>query len=200
MPLGPVRVLIGIRRQDQWLASRYAESSKHFPDFGQADFDRRMAAIAAGARLDGPLGWLDYHAVHRHFTAALGAENLLMLPLERLAQAPQATLAELGGFMGGPDLARRYVKAAGTEPEALRRNRLADGADLWRLRRDGAPLALAPALREALLARFADGNRALAALLPLGFWSRSGPYPAREYQSSRRADPDLVGGSRAPRG
>ena len=128
-----------------------------------------MGAIAAGAGLDGPLGWLDYHAVHRHFTTALGAENVALLPLERLAAAPEATLAELGRFMGGLDLARRWTPAAGAAPEALRRNRLADGADLWRLRRDGTPLALAAPLRDALVARFAAGNQELAALLPLGF-------------------------------
>jgi hypothetical protein len=162
--LGPLRVILGIRRQDRWLASRYAESSRHFPSFGQHDFDRRMAEIAAAPALPGPLGWLDYQAVRAAFAAALGAENLLLVPLERLAAAPEATLDVIGGFLG-----IEVPHGKGQTRPGRRRNTLATGENSWRLRRDRTPLTLAPELQAAIRARFAASNRALAALTPLGF-------------------------------
>jgi hypothetical protein len=163
---GRIRVLIGIRRQDQWLASRYAESSRMFPAFCQADFDRRMVEIADSRSLPGVLGWLDYHAVHRHFVAALGPDNVHVMPLERLARAPHETLAGVGRFLGVGDLAGAY---AALDRRAAGRNALSRGENLWRLRRDGSLLRLDPEVQAALRRRFADSNRALAAVQPLDF-------------------------------
>jgi hypothetical protein len=163
---GPVRVIVGIRRQDQWLASRYAESSRMFPGFGQVDFDRRMRRIADGQPLSGPLQWLDYQRVHESFVRALGEENVLLVPLERLGGSPAETLAEVGRFMGGVHLAAGGKRGG---PRRGHRNRLSQGENTWRLRRDGTPLLLTPDLEAALRARFAASNAALAAHVALGF-------------------------------
>ena len=164
----PAKVIIGIRRQDQWLASRYAESSKHFPDFCQADFERRMAALTGAARLAGPFRWLDYRAVRQAFLAALGPGNVFVLPLERLAAAQDETLEALGDFLGSRDFLRASSNPGAGVP-GKRRNSLSEGENLWRLKRDGTPLMLAPELEAALRARFAVSNRALAAEMALGF-------------------------------
>lgn len=164
--LRPVRVLIGIRRQDQWLASRYAESSRAFPSFGQADFDRRMERIAAADRLDGSLAWLDYAKLVPTFEAALGPGSVHLVPLEALTSDPGRTLRELGRFVGGADLAP--AGEPGLKPGRTR-NRLSRGENVWRLRRDRSALTLQPALERRLRDRFAATNRALAAALPVSF-------------------------------
>jgi hypothetical protein len=156
-----LKVILGIRRQDQWLGSRYAESSKNFPGFGQADFERRMREIAAAETLDGPLAWLDYAAVREAFTAALGARNFLMLPMERLTEDPRAALRETGDFLGGIDLVARYA-AAEAKGEGLRRNTLSAGEGVWALRSGKEEIRLDPGLAEALRARFAGSGAALA--------------------------------------
>lgn len=168
---GPTRVIIGIRRQDQWLASRYSQSSKKLPDFGQADFERRMAEIADGAPLNGPLSWLDYAAVRDAFAAALGVENIMMLPLERMAAAEAETLDALGRFLGGvrfetggrekSDPAEAYV--------GTRRNQRSEGENAWKMKTEGETLHLPAALAAEVLARFASSNAALGERVALGF-------------------------------
>ena len=133
---GPLRVIIGIRRQDQWLASRYAESSKHFPAFGQGDFDRRMAAIAAARRSPGRSAGSttrgrarrsSRRSAPRTFCGAAGAAG----------GGAEATLAAIGGFIGvDPGAAARH---AGAAPQ-----RACEGENIWRLRRDRAPLEAGP--------------------------------------------------------
>lgn len=154
----PLRVIVGVREQDQWLASRYAESSRMFPEFGQADFDARLVRMAKGEPLAGPARWLDYQHVHDCFSRALGPENILLLPLERLAEKPREALADVGRFLGGIDLAAR---GTGSQP-GRRRNRLSTGENVWRLRRDGTPLYLDPALQAAIRDRFAASNTSSA--------------------------------------
>jgi hypothetical protein len=160
---GPLRVIIGIRRQDQWLGSRYAESAKAFPGFGQADFERRMRGLAEAEAFDGVHAWLDFAAVQAAFAEALGPENLLLVPMERLADAPHETLGGMGAFLGGIDLLRPYA-AAEAKGGGLRRNALSAGDNVWRLRRDEgeAEIVLDPALQAALRARFAACNRLVA--------------------------------------
>lgn len=164
----PLRVIIGVRGQDQWLASRYAESSRMFPDFGQADFDARLARLAEGRPLAGPARWLDYRHVRDSFTRALGAENVLLLPLERLAESPGAALADLGRFLGGVEVA---AHGAARQP-SRQRNSLSIGDNVWRMRRDGTALRLDDALQAALRNRFAASNRAVSADLPAGAAAR----------------------------
>jgi hypothetical protein len=167
-PLAGLRVIVGIRRQDQWLGSRYAESAKLFPGFGQADFDRRMRAVAEAPELAGPLGWLDFAAMRKTFGRAIGADNLLIVPMERLTEAPRETLAEMGGFLGGIDLVHRYDRAE-ARGDGLRRNTLSAGENTWRLRSGEDAITLDPGVQAALRARFAAANAALAANTPLGF-------------------------------
>lgn len=161
------RVLIGIRRQDQWLGSRYAESSKSKAEFGQPDFDRRMAEVAAVPRLDGPLAWLDYAGTRDAFAEALGRENVMLLPTERLRSDARTLIDEMSGFIG-VDLRTAY-DAIPEASQNRRSNRLSIGKNSWRLRKNNTPLHLAPALERTLRARFAESNRALAAEIALGF-------------------------------
>jgi hypothetical protein len=160
-----IRLIVGIRRQDHWLASRYAESSRHFPEFCQTDFDQRMRAIAAEPGLAGPMAWLDFRAMRDAFAATLGAESVHLVPLERIAADPAATVEGISRFLGLPLIGDRRHAAALHRP----RNRLSTGENIWRLRRAGDYIVLDPGLQTALRARFAASNLALADEMALGF-------------------------------
>jgi len=164
----PLRVIIGVRRQDRWLASRYAESSKAFPDFDQADFDRRMAAVGDLPTLAGPWAWLDFDAMRRQFAAALCAENLLLVPMERLMRKPREVLHELGAFLGGVDFVSTYDEIENDRSKRIR-NKLSVGDDEWVLRRDDSRLRLSRDLQRRVLERFSESNAALAAAVQLDF-------------------------------
>jgi hypothetical protein len=159
--LRPCKVIIGIRRQDRWLASCYAHcaDSPRGGGFSQDDFTRRLAAIAAGAAGDCALGWLDYARTRDIFGQALGAENVLMLPMERLVGDMRGTVRELTGFLGGADLGRPTPLR--TRPTYMRS--VEDEA--WRLK-SGGLLRLPPDLARAVRDRFATSNR----LLPAGLY------------------------------
>ena len=164
-----LRVVIGIRRQDRWLASRYAESSKAFDNFCQADFDRRVTEISHLGSLEPVFDWLDYHQVHSHFSKALGARNVFMFSMERLGLEPVAALRDMGVFFGGVDLAGVYEGSAAKVSEIRNRLSLSTGQDMWRLRRDDSPLSFHADLQETLLARFRESNLALNRVIPLCF-------------------------------
>ena len=167
LPRGQVRVVIGIRRQDQWLASRYAESSRRLGGLGQADFDRRMREIATAAILKGPLAWLDYGAVHKCFSKVLGPGNVKLVSLERIVAAPAAAIRELGEFTG----AAPPEGSTAPRPSRSGRNRLSKGPNTWRMRKGGGALHLSPEVEAALLDRFAPSNDALCQVLPDVFGS-----------------------------
>lgn len=157
--LGGVRVLVGIRRQDQWLASRYAESAKRFPEFGQADFEERIETLC-NTTPDGALRWLDYDAAFAVLADRLGDGNVLLLPSEALSDQPEAALSRLEEFLGRRGLVSVYRAQAGS-PD-LRRNTLSAGQNRWMLRGRDATLALPDRLQELVMRRFAVGNRAVA--------------------------------------
>ncbi len=163
-----VRVIIGIRRQDQWLASRYAESSKLFPEFGQMDFERRMADIIRSDRLEQTMSWLDYDEVYRIFITLLGQQNVLLVPMERLFADPVSMLSELGEFLDSPNLIALYRREQDKEPGG-RVNSLSAGDNSWLMRRDNSKLHLPASLAVALRQRFAISNHALSQKIPHGF-------------------------------
>lgn len=159
-PLGQLRVLIGVRRQDEWLAARYAGSAARIGGFSQLDFDRRVARHCAMPALSGPWRWADYAAVEAAFAGRLGTENVMLVSHERLVSAPVLTTRALGRFLGatlrdGP--ARRHAARAAAKGEIVRR--LA-GARTLRVTRD---------VREMILERFGPANAELAARAELGF-------------------------------
>jgi hypothetical protein len=155
-----LRVLLGVRRQDRWLASSYADKAGDWPDLGQADFDRRLVSIAAAPRLAGGFAWLDYARAHGALAAALGAENVMVTSLERMIAEPAGVAQEIRGFVGATRLSLGSMKRA---PNAL-----GAGEGAWRLPK-GALLRLSPVLAQAVRGRFEAANRAAAAQAPLGF-------------------------------
>ena len=160
--LGQLRVLIGVRRQDQWLAARYAQSAERHSEFNQVDFDRRMAWIHGERTLTGAWRWADFGAVERAFTDVLGAENVMLLSQERMARDLPGLKADLSRFLGIPGRLNRGGKRKRT-------NTLSAGENAWRLRGRAEVLELRPDVQDMILERFGPLNTELAARLPLGF-------------------------------
>lgn len=169
---GGIKVILGIRRQDKWLASRYAESAKAYPTFGQDDFDQRIPKLVSG-KLSGSQSWLDYNASCSALVRELGADNVLILPSEQVSDEPQAALRSLEGFLECPGLVEIYE---GQKPGTDRRNVLATGPNTWKLRgRDEEFLHMSDALSEEIMQRFKDSNVQIAqrtglALQELGYY------------------------------
>ena len=196
---GPVRCLLFVRNQPDWLASMYAQFSDKLPDPGQADFEARVEALLAD-----PPGHGGQVIAYDHWLAALsqalGEEAVLALPYERL-QAPQ-TWARVAAFTERPELAEA---AAGPPGEQAKVRRAAQ--DTWRLKRPAAgraaragrkglrkaglpvqapeaqagaePLVLTPSLRARIQAAYADANRRLERLAGLEL-AGLGYYPEAE--------------------
>ena len=123
-----VRILCVIRRQDHWLASHYAQISDRNPESSQEDFEAmiRETVDPAGDRYGfGML--LDYAALTGAVEDAVGAENLLVLPYERLAQEPVRFLRSVYNFLEADAPPRR-------EGEPERRNVRSAGGEVWELR------------------------------------------------------------------
>ncbi len=130
---GSVTVLCAVRRQDQWLASHYAQVSDRNPDASQADFEvyvRQTLSPTSGRYGFGML--LDYAALVEHVSDVVGEENILVLPYEMLSQDPSAFLNCVSSFVGG---------ATETATAGRRQNVRSRGEDVWALGlRSGSPL------------------------------------------------------------
>lgn len=158
---GELRILIGLRDQAPWLASRYAESGKDFREFCQADFDRRLREIAALPALAGPLAWLDFGHVHEAFAARFGDANLHLYFQERLDAKPGWTLERIGAFVGGKEMGPVF-RNLGRQSRGDRRNVSRKGENIWKLKSGPrARLVLRDDLKDAIMARFSESNRAL---------------------------------------
>jgi hypothetical protein len=173
-----VRVIMGIRRQDQYLASRYATHCFLADKPGQADFERQILEIIEPAKRYSSDGiWLDYKMTRDLIVNILGADSVLILPLEQLSADPSGYFAALGGFLG-----------EAIEPDdkaGHRENVRSVTPDLWRcgkrLRHAGQEIPLTPferkiearlgpgfeirlglELKRKILATYEDSNRSLA--------------------------------------
>jgi hypothetical protein len=95
-----VRVLLLFRRQDEWIASKYAQRSDRILPASQQHFEERVAYYldpARGYYKDGIV--LDYSMLHEQLTQAVGHDKVLMLPYELLLNAPNTFFERLLDFL-----------------------------------------------------------------------------------------------------
>lgn len=156
--VGELRVVLGVRRQDTWFASRYAESAKLFEDFCQEDFERRIAVLDRD-RLVGALSWLRYDRAYQHLAEAVGAANVCVVPTEMVGDDLPEALRMLEDFLG-VDGWLEAVRTGGINQ--VRNNVLSVGDGEWRMRgHEGQMLRLSQALSDTILDTFRDCNREL---------------------------------------
>ena len=174
-----VKIIMGIRRQDQYLASRYVTNgwlAARAPL--QDDFERQSLEIIDPDKryfIDGI--WLDYKTTHELIGGVVGEKNLLVLPVEQLGNEPSRYFSMLSVFIGEP--------LNGLQSE--RKNVRSIAPDVWRIERaavrkvarkerfrsirallaQGAEINLSTALKKKILAAYHDSNQQLAAALDI---------------------------------
>jgi hypothetical protein len=173
-----LKVIVGIRRQDQYLGSLYAKAGFQAETPGQVDFERQVLEIIDPKKryfLDGV--WLDYELTRDLIAQAIGKENVLMIPLEQLGTEPQRYLSALSSFVGEP-----------VNPESVAAGRLNSRSlttDSWQIKKDAMKwsarkkpfgsyrallagpiqISLSASVKEQILATYRQSNEALASAL-----------------------------------
>lgn len=140
---GRVRIICTVRRQDQWIASQYAQLSDRIQGANQAGFEEfvtRFLDPATGYFSDGVL--LDYSTLREQLVAAVGRDNVLMLPLELLVRDRLSFLTPLARFItDGADDHTELLARLGAA-SAARHNVRSSQPGVWTLRPLRSPRAL----------------------------------------------------------
>lgn len=147
-----MRVIMGIRRQDEKIASGYAQMSHKVRGASQKNFERWVHRI-----LDPDRGYYEGGGIHHNYylfwqqvTKAVGAENTLVLPLEHLKEDMGGYLSRLFRFLEIPEEGTDII-ASLSEPENLKRNaNTSSSKDVWHLK---APMRTGPRFRPGRLFR-----------------------------------------------
>ncbi len=165
MGIGAFKLILSIRRQDTWLASRYAQSAPRFANAGQDHFEECVDAVLERREPLAPRAlWIDYGYLVERFGNEFGHENILILPQERLRVDAEATLAQLGQFLGERRLGERVANAG--RKRAGPSNSVGDR--VWVLRQaDGSvdetkTIRLPEKLEEKILRAYRESNRTAA--------------------------------------
>jgi len=99
-----LKAVLVFRRQDEWIASKYAQRSDRFPNASQSHFEEFVDYLidpAKGYFSDGIV--LDYKLLREQLILALGEENILMLPYELLVRDAERFLDDLVDFVENRD-------------------------------------------------------------------------------------------------
>lgn len=153
---GQFVVLVTLRRQDEWLASAYAESGPALDRPGQLDFERRVSHLievdAAQRR------WFEYYDLVSLLQGAFGESNVHVLLQEQLIHSPfkwEQKLKELLGERASvPDLSSLQKRNA----------RRADESS-WTIRKSDRQISLGEPLSSYIMKHFAKSNESLGKML-----------------------------------
>lgn len=126
-----LKVILIIRRQDQWLASKYAQRSDRIYGASQRDFEERIHYYLdehEGYYSDGVI--LDYLTLWKALVEALGTQHVLMLPYEFLLVDPEGFLRRIVDFHAAQGDGVLLERLAASLPINVR----SSAPDSWRLR------------------------------------------------------------------
>ena len=149
----PIKVIFGIRNWDQWLASRYAQSSGRLKNASQTDFESRVAAIIdSEIDLNSVLGWLQYREVAQAISSVIGKENLHIYRTEELEGERFESIKELFDFVG------TEIPEEFSNPKfwmsLRRRNVRQKEPNVWKLRENQGNISLTSELSGKIMAKF----------------------------------------------
>lgn len=167
-----IRLILVTRRQDEWLASAYAQTSYRFAKPGQKDFERWIAAKLGTDQAFQTAGIaLDYNSLHLLLSELVSTEDCLVLPLEMLAHRPQGFTTALRDFLGQTprqddsaltdNQMRMNVRSTGASSSTGVRAWQLRPTSFWRRWSPGA-IQLDGRLTAAIMNRYGPGNLALA--------------------------------------
>lgn len=130
-----VKVIVGIRRQDEYLASSYATMSHGQWGASQKKFEKWVRKIistsigyydAGGVRIE-------YDLYRDKITHLLGKENVLFMPLEELKNDEKSYIKKLLKFTNLDDK-KRYKKKLRNKINERKINRRSVSKNSWKLR------------------------------------------------------------------
>lgn len=153
-------VILGIRRWDTWLASRYAQSAGSFPDAGQTDFENRVLEIlnVRFGNPNGPLGWLEYDSAIDMLCRAIGKENVLVYRQEDLDSDCVGFITKLSEMIDCKFDVSKLDSFSGSAAVA-KRNQRAISSSTWKLNRSDKSITLDYWLQNLILEKFSSKSR-----------------------------------------
>lgn len=111
-----LKVLFICRKQDEWLASAYAQTSDRLKGAGQQHFESWLKDII-GDDEDRSLQQspLDYHAISSGISSLLGPDNFLIVPFELISASPADFVDPVVSFISDEesDLGRNFLAPIG---------------------------------------------------------------------------------------
>lgn len=144
------KIIVTLRRQDFWLASRYSESAKNMQSPSTLDFERHIKEILYDDALR--YSWLCYDKLVESLYDAIGEESVLVLFQEELALNPELWRFYLNDF-----LFESYPQSAfGSSGNKV--NALGSGENTWSLKGHSGVLRLSPEISDEILSVVYESN------------------------------------------
>jgi hypothetical protein len=153
-----VKVILTIRRQDRWLASRYAESARIMDQPSQLDFEDKIVDVIEN-NYAGKGIWLNYHHIVGELTKFFSRDHVLVLMQEDLAVDPTRWTRALEQFLGVSGLTTLANEAAGRRGK---QNVLSSTPGHWKLKSHHAEIELTKDIADRIMGRYRDSNEQLA--------------------------------------
>lgn len=167
-----VKVVISIRRQDTWLASRYVQSADKISVFSQEDFERRVNNIFSCNKFAySKKVWIDYEYLLDVFSWAVGPKNVHFFPMEKLSAHPVEFVGELDSLFCARG---SFVDMAKQEDFFAKKSTNSKGSSTWSIMTPAGGevfIELNEDLRERLISEFRDSNMVFDKRLRLGLSS-----------------------------
>lgn len=129
---GDFKIILGVREQSTWLASRYAESSRYLKNPSQENFNERVHSLLDENRPNSPLRWLFYDDIYYKAVERFGPENVLFYRMEVLRDDPASMMEGMGRFLEIPDMREMYVNQESIRIKK-RENVLSVSENVWKL-------------------------------------------------------------------
>ncbi|AZU05240.1 hypothetical protein X907_2730 [Glycocaulis alkaliphilus] len=164
-----VKVLVTIRRQDTWIASRYAQSGLKMEKPSQENFERlAKALINTKAEFHRSAMVINYRYMDDCLREALGKNDVCFLPMESIQSDSALFYRRLVEFFDGND---SFMAAAEREKAIHASN--AEGENRWKVRQeDGQENSVRIEMPEQLAAKimrkFAKSNEVISKRYDLG--------------------------------
>jgi len=131
-----MKTIVVFRRQDNWIASKYAQRSDRFPNASQSHFETFVDYLVDSSRgyfSDGIV--LDYMLLREQLTRAVEAENVLMVPFELLNRDPERYLREVISFFdNGVEDGTRLSKRLASQAAQRKHNIRSEEEGVWAIR------------------------------------------------------------------
>lgn len=153
-------VILGVRRWDTWLPSRYAQSATTFISPGQIDFETRVGQILETklGNQDAPLGWLEYDSVYELLCRAIGPENVMVYRQEDLESDCVGVINRLSKILECRFSGEKMKLLA--NPDAVtKRNVKKVDSSTWRLRNSEETISVNSELQKRIIEKFQYASR-----------------------------------------